>query len=116
MKRWIHASTAWIDKEALYENEEFDIMGEEFENFWQEYLGGPETAINDKLNIFVEPSVRGESGAVFIFDESGEDRFETVSVDWYDWCDTEFNLALKANSAEEYATLYEKWVRKLCGI
>ena len=117
MKRWIHAATdKWIDKEAMYEAGEFDVMGEEFEELWQTYLSEPESKVNKELQIFPEPSVQGYSGEVFIFDESSKMRFEDVHVDWYDWCDQEMEMALQANNAQEYAELYRNWMKELCGI
>ena len=116
MKRYVHANTGWIDNKDMYYDEDFDATGEEFEDFWQEYLGEPEDKVNKELKIFLEPSVRGSLGAMFIFDESGEGRFEPAEIDWYEWCENELEMALKANSEKEYENLYRNYVKEVCGI
>lgn len=107
--------TEWIDWEP-YEEEGLDVTGEEFEEeIWQSYLGSPENEVNEELGIFVEPSVQGSSGAVFIYDESGEGRWASsdTKVDWYDWCEKEFEMAREANNAEEYKKLYRQWMKEI---
>ena len=120
MKKLIRAtSNTWIDWDKIIrEYEDFDITGEEFEDLWQEYLSDPEMAVNTELHINPEPSVRGGYGSVYIFDESGENRWDPFEdskyvVDFYDWCEREFNMARKANNAQEYKNLYRKWIKNL---
>ena len=116
MKRYIHASSdTWIDP-AILKDEDFDITGPEMEDVWQKYFAKPEDIVNDELQIFCEPSVRGGDGAMFIFDESGEDRFDEVEVNWYDWCDAEGHMAVESNNAKEYEQKYREYIKKLCGI
>lgn len=123
MKRYLHANTDnWIDWEAIEEDEDFDITGEDFEDqIFYPYLSNAENEVNEKLKIYPEPSVQGGFGGVYIFDESGENRWSPYDdddkvIDWYDWCEKEFNLARKASNAAEYAKLYENWMREVCGI
>ena len=120
MKRLIRAkSDNWIDWSEIEENEDFDITGEDFEDeIWHPYLREPEARINEKLKIFPEPSTQAGMGSVFIFDESGEDRWSSYDkeIDFYDWCDKEFDLAREASNADEYAKLYEEWMREVCGL
>ena len=123
MKRYVHAAdTNWIDWKSIEEDEYFDITGEEFEDqIWQPYLGEAENKVNEKLQIFPEPSTQCGMGSVFIWDESGKDRWSAYDddskvIDFYDWCEKEFNMARKAKNANEYAKLYEDWMRSVCEI
>ncbi len=99
---------------------------EYFEDAWDTYLCGPEQQVNEELKIYPEPSTQAGIGSVYIFDESGEDRwggddddddeYDQRVVDFDDWCATECQLAIKAKSAEEYKELYRNWMKEVCGI
>lgn len=113
MKRMIKCSEDdWPSADYWYE---FD-SDEEFEDAWDSYLAGPEGRVVDELKIFCEPSVQGGMGGMFIFDESGEDRFETVEVDFEDWCDNETEMAASSSNAAEYEAKFRKYVKDLCKI
>ena len=58
----------------------------------------------------MEPSVQGNIGSMFISDESGENRFDVVEVDWADWCQAELNMAASSKSAKQYAKKFEKYI------
>lgn len=106
--------TEWVDW-GFYE-EDLDVTDEVFEEeIWSRYLDDPENEVNQELEVFIEPSVQGSSGSVFIFDESGEDRWDNydIEVDWYDWCDKECEMAMEAKNAEEYKKLYRQWMEEI---
>ena len=113
MKRWIHAKTDnWPDA-SVFEEAEDDY---EWEDVWDMYLSGPEVRVNDELKIFAEPSVQGHVGSMFLYDDSGEDRFDDVEIDFGEWDQAEFEMAIDSNSAEEYEDKYRAYVKELCGI
>ena len=82
------------------------------------YLSDPEDEVNTELKIFPEPSVQGNSGGVFIFDESGKNRWSSydAEVDWRDWSEREFDMARAANNAEEYKQMYREWMKEILPI
>jgi len=104
------SDSAWIN----FEDYEYylDYDSEEFNELWSSYLGGPEADVNEELKIYPEPSTQGGSGAVFIHDESGEDRWDSFSkfVDYGTWCEKELEMAQEASSPEEYKNLYRNWI------
>jgi hypothetical protein len=87
------------------------------EDAWDMYLSAPESKINDELQIYPEPSTQGGLGSMYIFDESGEDRFgdNQPSYDYSDWCDAEIEMASASSSAKEYAEKYREFVSNICG-
>ena len=85
---------------------------DEFEDLWFEYLANPEDRVNKELQIFVEPSVQGSMGGMFIFDESGEDR-ESFSIDFQDWCDRELDMAAESQNQSQYMDKYRAFVQNL---
>ena len=66
---------------------------------WQDYLCDPEDKVNQEFQIFPEPSVQG-SGLMFLIDDSGEDRFEPVTMDFQDWSNEELQMAASSNSGK----------------
>lgn len=120
MKRYVHASSDnWIDWSLYEDGDDFDPTGEEFEEeIFDVYLRDPENEVNKELGIYPEPSIQGGSGSVFIFDESGQDRWDAydISIDWWDWCDMECDMAMKAKNAEEYKQMYRKWMKEILPI
>lgn len=118
MKRYIKAGESqWLDSEARERLSDLE-SDEDFEDFWSDYLGPIENEVNQKLEIFPEPSTQGGVGSVFIYDESGQDRWDSFEcdVDFQEWCDQEIEMALSSKTAAEYKKKYEAYVRKICGI
>lgn len=86
---------------------------EDDEEIYQSYLAGPEDKIETKLKVFTEPSTQGGVGSMFIYDQSGKNRFGPIEVDYQEWCDAEFEMASSSKSAAEYAKKYEKFIKSL---
>lgn len=103
MKEW-PTTRQWYGVD-LYEQPEY----------YDEYLCDAEDEINKKYKIFSEPSIQAGRGSVFIYDESGEDRFEGISVDFQEWCNKELEMAASSNSEREYKQRYENYIRGLIG-
>lgn len=108
----IKASTEtnnWSDPERfdmIYDDEDMD-------DIWITYLSGPEDEVQKELQIFFEPSAQGGVGGMFIFDESGEDRFDTIEVDFSEWESNELDTAASSNSPEEYKQKFKAYVESL---
>lgn len=102
-------STKWPDPERF--NQIYD--DEDMEDIWSTYLSGPEDEVQKELQIFCEPSTQGGVGGMFIFDESGEERFETVEVDFSEWESNELDIASSSNSPEEYKQKFKAYVESL---
>lgn len=83
-------------------------FGEDFEAAWNEYLASIENRINDELNITVEPSIQGEYGEMFIHDNYKQN--DSIRIDFYEWCDTEIEIAKSCKSSEEYGQRYKQFV------
>ena len=97
----------------------YDLDDESFEDAWQEYLSGPEDAVNKELQIFPEPSVQGSMGGLFVFDESSEDRKgedEDWYVDWQDYLNWQIDAAATSKNASQYKEKYRSFMKNLCGI
>lgn len=96
-----------------------DTADSEFEDMWSTWLAKPEKAVNTELKIFPEPSIQGNSGGVFIYDQSGEGRTEN-GYPWYEgwnaWCEWEVNAAASSKNASEYQKKYREHIKELCGI
>lgn len=103
MKKWL-SPDEWHNVD-LYE--QIDI--------WDEYLLTPESVVEHKYQIFVEPSVQAGQGGVFIYDESGKNRFETVCVDYQEWCDKEIEMAAASKTGSQYRKKYEEYIKSLIG-
>lgn len=104
----------WVDREyikAIASDEEMDAL-------WETYLSGPEGQVNEELQIYPEASIQGGSGSVYIFDESGQDRWGSYDkkIDWNEWCDHELDLVLDSSNAEEYKQKYKAWMKDFLGI
>jgi len=111
MKRWIHAATDnWPTEDEWYDAAEDRYV---FDEMWQDYLMEPETKVDKEFNIFTEPSVQGNLGAMFIFDEAVPRRFSTIRVDWMDWQDAELDMAASSSSAAEYEENYRNYIKSL---
>ena len=97
----------WPTSEFWNEKDDFDD-----EDVW-EYLGGPEGEVADEFQVYIEPSIQGGMGGMFIFDESGENRFSSFSMDYRDWLDIEYELACQSTSREEYKQLFREYIQGL---
>ena len=122
MKSWIHAATSeevrdpnWVDPEILMD-EEFDSTGDEMEEFWQNYLSDPEESVYDELGVLTEPSGQGMFATMYIVDNSGQERFEPIEVDWSEWCENEIQMAIDSNNAKEYKQKFRTYIKNLCKI
>ena len=96
-----------------------DTNDTEFDDMWNTWLAKPEEAINIELQIFPEPSIQGNSGGMFIHDESGEERTENGYPwyeDWEDWLDWQWQAAASSKNAEQYKKKYRAHIKELCGI
>ena len=102
-------STKWPDPERF--DQIYD--DEDMENIWSTYLSGPEDEVQKELQIFCEPSTQGGVGGMFIFDESGEDRFDTIEVDFFFFFSNELDMAAASNSPEEYKQKFKEYVESL---
>ena len=101
-------NSGWIPQEDL---EEMDV-----EELWLEYFSRPEDEVAHELKLFFEPSTQNGVGDMVIFDESGQDRFEPVEIDFSDWCDKEYDFAEASSSEEDYKRQFRDYVKKLCKI
>lgn len=101
--------TNWPSEDTWYAIED----DERFEDMWQDYLCDPEDKVNEEFQIFPEPSVQGGSGLMFLIDDSGEDRFEPVTMDFQDWSNEELRMAASSNSAKEYEEKYREFISEL---
>lgn len=108
MKRYIKTSEVSWPTSNEWEAIEDEY---EFEEMWQEYLADPETDVNDEFHLFAEPSVQGMMGGMFLYDDDGV--YESVEVDFQDWCDTEAEMAADSASAVEYKEKYRSWIQEL---
>lgn len=89
---------------------------EGFEEAWNNYLSGLEEQINNKYQIFPEPSIQGGQGNVFIHDESGErDWDEEPVVDYSEWCNAEVDMAASSKSPAQYQKKYESYIHDIIG-
>lgn len=111
MKKLINSAqqTNWPSRHEWYAIED----DERFEDMWQDYLCDPEDKVNQEFQIFPEPSVQGGSGLMFILDDSGEDRFEPVTMDFQDWSNEELKMAASSNSAKKYEEKYREFISEL---
>ena len=93
-----------------------DTTDSEFEDMWSTWLAKPEKAVNSELKIFPEPSIQGNSGGVFIYDQSGEGRTDN-GYPWYEgwgaWCEWEVNAAAASKNASEYQKKYREHIKEL---
>ena len=119
------------DEDEEYEPEFDDLVDNRFyengwptQEFWEnkdfhadddvwEYLSGPEGEVSDELQVFIEPSTQGRMGSMYIFDESGENRFSSFGVDYGDWLEIEYELACQSNSRERYKELFREYIQGL---
>ena len=100
----------WPDRDFWYDLYESE---DDIEDAWHEYLCDPESEVEAELEIFTEPSVQGSIGDMYIYDESGEDRFDEIQVDYTQWCNKELEMAANSSSAEEYKQKYRRYIKNL---
>ena len=86
---------------------------EDMEDIWSTYLCGPEDEVQKELQVFFEPSVQGGVGGMFIFDESEEDRFDPIEVDFSEWESNELDMAAASNSPGEYKQKFKEYIESL---
>lgn len=114
MKRLVYSSTnTWVDPELL-NYASFDPTGEEMEDLWQKYLADPETEVCDEFQIMAEPSVQLGRGAMFIMDDSGQERFEPIAINWSKWCENEIQMVIDSSNAEEYKQKFRSYIQDIC--
>ncbi len=111
MKELINSSQQndWPSEDTWYAIED----DERFEYMWENYLCDPEDKVNQEFQIVTESSTRGGSGLMFLVDDSGEDEFEPVTIDFQDWTSEELTMAADSNSAEEYEEKYRDYISGL---
>lgn len=105
--------TASTDTSNWPDPEYFETVDEDTEEVWDNYLSEPEWDVADELQVSFEPSVQGSVGSMFIYDDSGEDRFEEIEVDYGEWCNTELDLAYQSGSSEEYKQKFKEYIESL---
>ena len=107
MKRfYVKASVNWPDP-SYWEDETLDV-----EDAWDTYFCDPEEAVNDELNIVMEPAVQGGMGSMFLYDDTGEHE-DTIEIDFDDWCQKEIEMAIDSSSSNEYKTKYRNYLKSL---
>lgn len=94
----------WIDEDDFYDMDP--------EEFWEKYLSGAEWELSDELKIYIEPSIQGSQGSIYIFDESGEDN-EEISVNYQDWIEHEQDIASESASEEEFKNTMREYIKGL---
>lgn len=104
------SSASWPTEDELYDAAEDDYA---FEDMWHDYLREPETKVDNEFQIFPEPSVQGNMGAMFIFDEAEPRRFNPIRIDWQEWQDAELDMAASSSSAKEFEKKYRKYIKSL---
>lgn len=65
--------------------------------------------VYDKLQLFAEPSVQGNMGSLFIYDDSGEDRFESFDIDWEDWNNDMIEMIASSKSKNDFKAKLTKY-------
>lgn len=103
-----HAKVNWSAKVEEYADDSNEL--------YEKLLDEPESEVNVKLQIFCAPSTQGGQGMMFIYDASGQDRFDTISMDFAEWCEAEYQMAKSVKSSASYAKKYEKFVRDILNI
>ena len=85
---------------------------EAFEEAQELYLNDIELSVADSLNLFLEPSVQGSRGGMFVYDESGADN-DTIEVDYRNWCIDEISMAASSSSPEKFRAAFEAYLESL---
>ena len=114
MKRYIKTSEGswptadeWSSLDEYYDEDFEEALNE----MWQEYLSGPEDEVNQEFHIFAEPSGQGMIASMFLFDDDGV--YDSVEVDFGEWCNAEIAMAASSKSAAEYKKKYRAWIQEL---
>lgn len=97
-------SSGWIDEDDFY-----DMDPEEFA---ETYLLGAEHALEDELQLYIEPSTQAGQGVVVIYDESGNGN-ESIETDYQDWVEHEQDIASESDSEEEFKNTMREYIKGL---
>lgn len=76
-------------------------------------VGDIEQNVNDALKIYVEPSTQGQAGYFYIFDESGDARFDAIKLSARIWFNTEKKILAESKSQSEFELRYSNWVQEI---
>lgn len=95
---------SWIDEDDFYNMDP--------EEFWETYLSRAEWALSDELKIYIEPSIQGGRGSIYIYDESGEGN-EPIGVDYQEWIGYEQAIAGESDSEEEFKNTMREYIKEL---
>lgn len=103
----------WISD---YDREHWWEVWEEGEDNYFKYLQKPQEEVNEELDIFLEPSTQGGMGSMYVLDNTDDERFEPVSVDFMEWCELEYEMATLSETEEEYKEKYKRYILDLTGL
>ena len=69
--------------------------------------------VEKKLHLYVEPSIQGGQGGVWIFDESSNDDAILEGYDYQTFNKEIIDIALNSRSSQEFKQLYMQYLNKL---
>lgn len=99
-----YESSEWIDEDDFYDMDP--------EEFWEKYLSGAERELSDELKIYIEPSIQGGQGSIYIYDESEDDN-ESIGIDYQEWIEHEQAIAGESDSEEEFKNTMREYINGL---
>ena len=102
MKRYIKSSLANEKKRQRWNSNQFAVADDdEFQKLADEFnFGEIEQSVADEYDIYLEPSIQGNRGGMFLFDTNQE--YDPIEIDWQRWLDMERELASNSKSAKEF--------------
>lgn len=106
LKRKITSRNSWTN----YAKSARELVGGEFDRIVK-FIEN-DNSINrifNKLQLFAEPSVQGHTGSLFIYDDSGKDRFSTFDIDWEDWNNDMIEMIASSKSKNDFEAKITKY-------
>ena len=65
----------------------------------------------DKLKIFAEPSIQGNMGSMVLYDDSDEDRFDSVFINWETWNFDIIDMISNSKSKQDFQNTFTKYLK-----
>lgn len=75
-----------------------------------EYINGLEQDVAEKLDLLIEPSIKGGQGDVFVYDQSNGTAVVAV-IDYEEYEEDEFYRIENSNSELEYKNDFENYLK-----
>lgn len=106
LSRKITSRSSWTN----YTKSARELLGGDFDRI-VDFIEEDSTIdeVYDKLQLFAEPSVQGNMGSLFIYDDSGEDRFESFDIDWEDWNNDMIEMIASSKSKNDFKAKLTKY-------